>query len=197
MKKILSLLFIVAPLIVSAQKGFELKIGGGAEFIGTDPWMNGGLVTGTLFYNVNGIVAIGASFTQGVGNEFFIERSANNYSASLSEASLIGQFTFFRKGKFKFYGDVGVGYVTASVDEPVPDFIGFSTNTLDLEENVVGIGLGAGAMYNIGGGFYWNIFEYRLRTLSSEFLDMDKGFQGSVGPMHALRTGISYAFSSR
>lgn len=199
-KSLLFLLLISGPFFSNAQKGFELKVSGGIEFIGVDPWLNGGIVTGSLLYNINGAVAIGASYSGGIGNTYYIEAKSNGYESSLSEIALDVQVTFLRLGKVKMYGSAGVGQVMVENKEPVPDFISFDpfgTPTLELNDSAIGFGLGVGAVLNLGGGLYLNFFEYRLRTLSSDFMEMDKGFQGSVGPMHTFKAGISYVLGAK
>lgn len=201
MKKILIITLLSLPgILCHAQKGFELKLGGGLEFIGTDPWLNGGIMTGSVLYNINGVVAIAASYSQGINNTFYIEAKSNAYKSSVSELGLDVQVTFLRVGKVKIYGSGGVGQVKVKNKEPVPDFINndpLGTPTLELEDSAVGFGLGFGGVLNLGGGLYLNFLEYRFRTLGSDFMEMDKGFHGSVGPMHTFKAGISYVFGAK
>ena len=201
MKKLLSIfLFVFLVNYSFAQKGFELKVSGGMEFLGVDPWLNGGIVTGTLLYNINGAVAIGASYSTGMANQYRIETKSNAYESSISELALDLQITFLRVGKVKLYGSAGVGQIRAENKEPVPDFINFDpfgTPQLDLKDSATGFGLGAGGILNLGGGLYLNFFEYRFRTVKSDFMQMDKGFHGSVGPMHTIKAGISYIFGAK
>lgn len=200
MRKYFIITLIILPLISTAQKGFELKASGGLEFIGTDPWLNGGIITGSVIYNINGVLALGASYSMGINNNYNIETKSNAYETSLSELAIDTYITFFRLGKVKIYGTAGVAQVSAKTKERLPDFINadpFGTPTLDLEDNVIGFGIGGGGVLNLGGGLYLNFFEYRLRTLSSNFMEMDKGFQGSVGPMHTVKAGISYILGAK
>ena len=200
MRRIVLILLVTLPIIASAQRGVEIKVSGGMEFIGVDPWLNGGIVTGSLLYNINGVFAIGASYSTVIGNKYYIDANSNAFDTSLSEIALDAYLTFLRVGKIKLYGTAGLAQVSAKVNELVPDFINFDpygTPTLELEQDAIGFGFGAGGVLNLGGGLYFNFFEYRLRTLGSEFLDMDKGFQGSVGPMHTVKAGISYVIGAK
>jgi hypothetical protein len=193
MKKALIFLIMAVPLVVNAQRGFEIKVSGGHEFIGIDPWLNGNVITGTLLYNVSGIVAIGTSFTQGFGNKYYVEEKANSFDASLSEIILLTRLTFIRSGKIKVYGNLAIGQVSASTDEQVQLY----GKNIRQKDKSIGLGIGAGGLLNLGGGFYWNFLEYHMSTLPYDFLDMDKGFQGSGGPMHTVKTGFAYTFSSK
>ncbi|MDX1627755.1 MAG: outer membrane beta-barrel protein [Fulvivirga sp.] len=186
-KKLVVILLVALPILAKAQSDWELRVSGGYEFIGIDPWLNGSLITGTLFYNISGIVAMGPSFTQGIGNNYYVDNSANNFETSLQEIALITQFTFLRKGKFKAYGDLSLGLLKAETKEPVVGYLEGEA----IKDETFGVGFGVGSLLYLGSGVYWNILEYRMRTLSSDFMDMEKGFQGSIGPMHAIRTGIS------
>ena len=182
------------------QKGVELKVSGGLELIGVDPWLRGGIATGTLLYNFNGVFALGASYSSGIGNKYYIENNANAFETSINELALDAYFNFLRLGKVKIYGTAGIGQVSAKTKEPVPDFINgdpFGTPSVNLEDSAVGLGLGAGGVLNLGGGLYLNFFEYRLRTLKADFMQMDKGFHGSVGPMHTFKAGVSYIFGAK
>lgn len=201
MKKLL-FIFLFVFLVHSsfAQKGLELKLSGGMEFLGIDPWINGGIVTGALLYNINGVIAVGASYSSGIGNQYRIETKANAYESSISEIALDLQFTFLRAGKVKLYGNAGVGHIMSENKEPVPDFINFDpfgTPQLELKDSSTGFGIGVGGVLNLGGGLYLNFFEYRLRTVKSDFMQMDKGFNGSVGPMHTFKAGVSYIFGAK
>lgn len=201
MRKVL--LFILLSSVyfgAQAQKGFEIKLSGGMEFIGVDPWINGGIYTGALLYNFNGAVAMGLSYSGGIGNKFYIDAKANSYETKLSELALDVYVTFLRAGKVKLYGTGGIGQVKSENTELVPDFINFDSfgnPQLDLNDSAIGFGLGAGGVLNLGGGLYFNFLEYRFRTLSSDYMDMDKGFQGSVGPMHTVKAGISYVIGAK
>lgn len=200
MKKILLVALLLIPLFSQAQRGVELKVSGGMEYIGVDPWLNGGMLTGSLLYNFNGVFALGASYSGGISNNFFIEAKTNSYDVSLNELALDAYVTFLRLGKVKIYATAGVGMVKSKTKEPVPDFINFDQfgqPVLDLEDDAVGFGLGAGAVLNLGGGWYLNFLEYRFRTLKSDFMDMDKGFHGSVGAMHTIKVGISYVLGAK
>lgn len=199
-KFLLGLVFLFGAFAVQAQKGFELKVSGGLEYLGIDPWINGGIVTGALMYNFNGTVALGASYSAGIGNKYAIEAKANSSETSLSEIALDVYVNVLRLGKVKLYATAGVGQVKGENKQLVPDFINFDpfgTPVLDIKDSAIGFGLGAGGVLNLGGGLYLNFFEYRLRTLSSDFMDMDKGFNGSVGPMHTFKAGISYVFGAK
>ena len=199
-KLLLVLLLLPSFYFAQAQKGFELKVSGGMEFLGVDPWINGGIVTGALIYNINGIVAVGASYSGGINNKYRIEAKANAYESSISELAADVYVTFLRAGRVKLYASAGVGQIRASNKELVPDFINFDpfgTPQLDISDSSIGFGLGAGGVLNLSGGFYLNFFEYRLRTVNSEFMQMDKGFNGSVGPMHTFKAGISYIFGAK
>ena len=170
------------------------------EFIGVDPWLNGGIITGGLIYNINGVVAIGASYSTGINNKFYIDADANSYESSVSEIALDVYVNFLRLGKFKIYGTGGIGQISAANKELVPDFINFDnygTPQLDLSDKAIGFGLGTGVILNLGGGLYLNVFEYRFRTTSSDFMDMEKGNEGSVGPMHTVKAGISYVIGAK
>lgn len=201
MKRFAILLLLLSPVFCQAQRGVELRFTGGYEIIGVDPWLNGGIISGTVLYNINGVLALGASYSNGIGNRYNIEEKANySYDAALSELALDAQVTFLRVGKVKLYGMVGIGQVKGKTKELVPDLVNgnfFDPPSVILEDKAIGFGLGAGGILNLGGGFYLNFLEYRFRTLSSDFLQMDKGFQGSVGPMHTIKTGISYILGAK
>lgn len=196
MKKLVFLiLVIILSFNAQAQKGMELRIGGGVGFLGKDPWIETGLITASALYNINGVLAIGPVHTTGVATTFRIDSDKNKFDASISEIALWGQFTVLRSGKFKVYGAASLAYIKGKTD-PVPDFINFSGGTIVLEDSAVGLGLGTGVLLNLGGGFYFNLIDLHIRMVGSEFMDMDKGFEGSIGPFYKIQTAISYTFKS-
>ena len=198
MRKILvGILLLFSAITAEAQKGIEIKVSGGLDFIGNDPWIEGGIITGALIYNFNGTIAVGASYSGSINNTFRIDNNANAYKSSLSELSLDLFVNVLRLGKVKLYLTTGIGQVKAENKEPVPDYISFGSGSLDLKDSAIGFGLGAGGVLNLGGGLYLNFIEYRIRTLSSDFMEMDKGFHGGVGPMHTIKAGVSYVFGAK
>lgn len=195
MKKALFLFLILFSIGAQAQRGFEVKVGGGITFLGLDPWIRGGIISATALYNINGVLAIGPTFATTAGAKFYIMESANSHESSLNEIGLIAQFTVLRAGKFKMYVNGNLANVKGKTG-PVPNFIDpTSSTTLTIEDSAISFGLGLGTLLNLGKGFYLNILEYEIRTLSSDFMDMEKGYQGSIGPMSTFRTGISYTFN--
>lgn len=195
MKKALIIILFLTSLGAHAQRGFEIKLGGGITFLGIDPWIRGGIISATALYNVNGILAIGPTFSTTTGAKFYIFESANQYPATVSELGLVAQFTILRAGKFKMYVNGNIANVKGKTG-PIPNFIEpTSSTTINIDDSAISFGVGVGTVLNLGKGFYFNILEYEMRTLSSDFMDMDKGYQGTIGPMHTFRTGFAYTFN--
>ena len=193
MKKGFLIFFLIMSIQAQAQKGFELKVNGGLGFLGKDPWIETGFITGRLLYNFNGVLAIGPTYSQGFNTTFRIESDANQTNASLYEVGLITQITVIRAGKIKVYGSGSITNMQGKTD-PVMDFIYNSGETLVLDDATLAFGLGVGVLLNLGSGFYLNILDFQMRFVNSEFMDMDKGFAGKIGPGIAATAGISYAF---
>jgi len=193
MKKLFLLAFVILSISAQAQKGLELRIGGGLGFLGADPWIETKLFTATMLYNFNGVLAIGPTYTSSVGATFRIDTDANKFDATLSEIGISAQFTFLRAGKIKLYGIVNVTNLKGKTD-PLPDFRNGSGQTIILEDSSFGLGFGGGILLNLGSSFYFNILDLYIRPVGSEFMDMDKGFEGNVGPLFGIRTGFSYVF---
>lgn len=193
MKKFFLLLFIIFSIHAKAQKGFELKATGGLGFLGKDPWIETGLITGTLIYNFNGVLAIGPYYTHGINASFRVNSDENQVPAQIGEVGLLVQFTVLRAGKFKIYGNTNIGYVQGKSD-PVVDFPPGSGETLVPDDSSITYGIGTGLLLNLGGGFYLNILDFQIRLVASDFMDMDKGSARKIGPGVGIKTGISYAF---
>ncbi len=193
MKKFFLLLFIIFSIHAKAQKGFELKATGGLGFLGKDPWIETGLITGTLIYNFNGVLAIGPYYTHGINASFRVNSDENQVKAEIGEVGLLVQFTVLRAGKFKIYGNGNIGYVQGKSD-PVDDFRPDSGGTLVPDDSSITYGIGTGLLLNLGGGFYLNILDFQIYLVSSDFMDMEKGFAGKIGPGVGIKTGISFAF---
>ena len=188
------LFFIILSVSAQAQKGFELRLGGGLGFLGKDPWIETGLLTGTLLYNFNGVLAIGPYYSQGINSTFRVDNDQNQFKASLNEIGIMAQITVVRAGKIKVYGSGSIGFMAGKTD-PVEDFIFNSGGTQVLDDTTLAFGLGAGVLLNLGGGFYLNILDFQMKFVADpEFMDMDKGFAGKIGPGIAAKAGISYAF---
>ena len=194
MKKTFLMLFMILSIHAQAQKGFELRLGGGLGFLGKDPWIETGLLTGTLLYNFNGVLAIGPYYSQGINSTFRIDNDQNQFKASINEIGIIAQITVVRAGKIKVYGSGSIANMAGETD-PVPDFINNSGGTQVLDDATLTFGLGAGVLLNLGGGFYLNILDFQMKFLADpEFMDMDKGFAGKIGLGINAKAGISYAF---
>lgn len=190
MKLFLTTLTLFVSLSIQAQKGFEVRANGGIGFFGSDPWVRGGLLTATALYNFNGTIAAGPTFSYGLGAKTFIESSVNSHPTTVTEIGVLAQAIYLRKGKLKMYGTLSVASLSGKSD-PLPDFINNTTQEIELDDSAIGIGFGTGALINLGGGFYFNILDYQLRTVPTDFMDLDKGFAGKNQPMHSFRTGIS------
>lgn len=196
MKKLIILAVVLLSYNAQAQKGIELRVGGGIGFLGKDPWFETGLLSATVLYNFNGVVAIGPSYTTGIATTFRIDSDGNKYDATLSEIGVLGQFTLLRAGKFKMYGTGNISIVSGKTD-PMPDFrLSPPGGNVVIEDTSVGLGFGVGLLLNLSSGLYFNILDLYIRPVGSEFMDMDKGFEGSIGPFYMIRTGITYSFQS-
>ncbi|MEP2671265.1 MAG: outer membrane beta-barrel protein [Cyclobacteriaceae bacterium] len=197
MKRTLLILCLVMSFAAEAQKGFEVQLSGGIAFIGSDPWMRTPALSVAGLYTISPIIAFGPIYSTGLGSKFYVDSKENNYDASISEIGLLARFTFLRSGKFKMYGTTSVAQVNGKVDS-LPDFRGtiFSSNppAISIDDSSVGFGFGTGASLNLGGKVYLNILEFQMRVLKKDFMDMDKGFQGSVGPLFSFKSGISFIF---
>ncbi len=195
MKRIFFLLCFALPFASQAQKGLELQLNGGIAFIGADPWIRTPILSVAGLYNINGNVAIGTTYATGLGTKFYVLSNEFNYDASLTEIGLLARFTFLRAGKFKMFGTTSIAQVQGKVDS-LPDFkvtTGSQPN-ISLDDSSVGFGFGTGASLNLGRNIYFNIMEFQMRVLKKDFMDMDKGFQGSVGPLFSFKSGISFNF---
>lgn len=192
MKRIIFLLLIVLSLHAQAQKGVELKVGPGFGFFGNDEtWFKSALVSFSGLYNFNGVFAIEASYSIGLGGKTYYGSNDATSPTSFSELAGILQFTFLRTGKFKFYGNLSVAQIKGET-ETVTDQ--FGTVYPAATDSSVGIGGGAGIVMNIGSGWNFNILEYQLRSIKDDYLNMDTGFQGKAGSLNTLRTAVSYTF---
>jgi hypothetical protein len=195
MKRLFLILFIGLSIHAQAQKGIELKLGPGFGFFGNDEiWFKSALVSFTALYNFNGVIAVGPTYSIGLGGKTYYLNNTTYSETSFSEFGGIIQFTFLRVSKFKFYGNVSVAQIKGKT-ETVEDQNG--NVYLGTEDSSVGFGGGVGIVLNIGNGFYFNILEYQLRSIKTDYLNMDAGFQGSAGSLNALRTAISYTFQGK
>lgn len=191
MRQISFTFLLLISIFAYSQKGFEVRANGGIAFFGSDPWVRGGILTATGLYNINGVIAVGPTFSFGVGTKTFIESNVNTAPTTLTEIGILAQGVYLRAGKLKLYGTFSIASLSGKSD-PLPDFINNSASTIILDDSTIGIGFGTGALINLGGGFYFNILDYQLRTVSKGFMDLDKGFAGKNQPMHAFRSGISF-----
>ena len=96
-------------------------------------------------------------------------------------------------GKLKIYGNGNIGYLEGKSD-PVVDFPPGSGETHEPDDSSITYGIGTGLLLNLGGGFYLNILDLQIRLVSSDFMDMDKGSAGKIGPGVGIKTGISFVF---
>lgn len=183
---------LIFPLTLSAQKGPEIKVNVGFGGIGSDPWMESGMVSGTFMYNINGSIAFGALYSQSFGGNYFYFERENKFGASLEELGAIVQINYLRRGKLKLYGDLSLARISAATDVPVE---GWQDGSV-IEDEATAFGIGTGGLLNLGGGFYWNFLEFRVRLMPSDFMEMDLE-DSSAGIMGVLRTGILFNIKHR
>lgn len=194
----LFVVLLVGCMPAIAQKGPEIKLGTGIGWFGNEEqWFRSAQISVTGLYNFSGVIAIGPLYTAGVGGNMYFGDNANKGQTSFSELGVVAQFTFLRTGKFKFYGSASVAQVKASYDEVTLTGYYGASDLPAMEDTSVGIGVAAGALFNLGNGFYFNILEYQFRTIKSDFLEMDQvSWERKAGSLSSFKTGISYVFNA-
>ena len=199
MKRTLLSLLIVTSITAHAQKGMELRINGGIAFFGDDPWISTGYLTVAGLYNFNGILAMGPTYSTGLGTKIAIDSGdgENSIDASLSEVGLLAQITFLRAGKFKMYATGSIVQVKGKAKAEIinPNFN--NNEPITPDDSMVSFGVGMGGLLNLGGGLYFNILDFQVKGLKNDFMNFDQGFAGKAGVLSVFRTGISYSIQGK
>ena len=199
LKYLLTIFLTLALFFQSySQGGIQFFFKFGLSDVGDEIWYETkGDLTGGLIIPVNSFWSLGGFYTQSLNGEYGIFNvNEETIDASMNEFGLISRYTVYRAGKFNFYLQNTLTYLTvdntensqAEINEFVQNTQGSIHDPVLGSESSLTFGVGAGINLRVSPKIVINLFQFNLKLVENNFMGIDDTFHKD------FKIGITYQF---